>query len=378
MISKNALGMATFMVVAAISSVQAQDLWLDFNSLSQDNGPHPNEAYQQYDAGHEVTEDFVTQEYDAFGATISFTPSWPDSTDNRTMQMIDRTSQDGLDEDGFPLVSGHDANWLLGDPDLVKETGSLDLVTDWIGVDTRTGNGGNGDYDGDVGDPTRILFTLSGIPAGEYSWTSFHHDTENIHTEFLLDYSVDAGASFEAVGDEPFKMTNSGTGSNPPEPQIYDGLNDDFEAIPLTDLPSTVQFNLNTTGEDVVLQFTPLSAEAVHTQIMGINGFQLAQLSVSETPTCVVPEGGLPGDLDGDGSVAFLDFLALANNFGASDVSYEQGDIDCDGTVAFLDFLALANNFGKSATTSVANPEPSGLPTIAMGFGILGLLRRRR
>ena len=47
MISKNALGMATFMVVAAISSVQAQDLWLDFNSLSQDNGPHPNEAYQQ-------------------------------------------------------------------------------------------------------------------------------------------------------------------------------------------------------------------------------------------------------------------------------------------------------------------------------------------
>ena len=157
-------GLTAMLVLSTMISVHGQDLWLDFNSLSQDNGPHPNPEYQAYDAGHEVPEDFVTREYEAFGTTISFTPSWPDSTDNRTMQMIDRGSQQGDDEDGFPLVSGHDANWLLGDVDLLKETGTLDLLTDWIGVDARTGNGGNGDYDGEIGDPTRIQFTLAGIP----------------------------------------------------------------------------------------------------------------------------------------------------------------------------------------------------------------------
>lgn len=367
---------AVALAVSSIGVVHGQALWIDFNSLTQDNGPHPHPDYQAYDAGHEVPEDFVTREYEAFGTTVSFTPTWPDATDNRTQQMIDRGTQSGLDEDGFPIVSSHDANWLLGDVDLLKETGSLDLVTDWIGVDTRTGNGGNGDYDGENGDPTRLLFTLGGIPAGEYSWTSFHHDTENIHTVFLFDYSVDGGATFQPVGDGEYKMTNSATGSNPPEPQIYDGLNDDFEPIPLTELPSTVQFNFDAVGQDVVLQFTPLSADAVHTQILGVNGFQLEQLSVSAT--CVIPEGGIAGDLDGNGEVAFADFLILAENFGATDVPYAQGDIDCDGEVAFADFLKLAENFGQMSGVAQAVPEPASCSAMLLSFALLSLLRRKR
>ena len=58
--------------------------------------------------------------------------------------------------------------------------------------------------------------------------------------------------------------------------------------------------------------------------------------------------GTLPGDADGDGEVAFLDFLMLANNFGATDATYADGDFNCDGSVTFLDFLILANNFGKA------------------------------
>ena len=84
----------------------------------------------------------------------------------------------------------------------------------------------------------------------------------------------------------------------------------------------------------------------------------------------------LPGDLNGDGQVAFTDFLDLANNFGATEANYTQGDIDLDGTVAFLDFLAFANNFGKSASAAAAAvPEPSSL--LLGAFALLGALRLR-
>ena len=82
------------------------------------------------------------------------------------------------------------------------------------------------------------------------------------------------------------------------------------------------------------------------------------------------------GDFDADGSVAFLDFLALANNFG-QEGNYTQGDADANGTVDFLDFLALANNFGQSSAEAAAVPEPSSL--MLFGFsGLLLVLRRRR
>lgn len=96
-------------------------------------------------------------------------------------------------------------------------------------------------------------------------------------------------------------------------------------------------------------------------------------------PSCEgVAATRLAGDADGDGTVAFLDFLALANNFGQSGVGFEGGDFDCDGTVAFLDFLALANNFGASASAVSAVPEPSGLVLLAAAFSFAGITRRRR
>jgi len=364
------------------SALQAQtSFWVDFSSLTQDTttGPHEHPDYLWYSAGHEVDEDFVTMEYDAFGTSVSLTPAWPDSDGEvLTKQMIDRGTQDGFDEDDYPIVSGNDANWLEGDEVWLKEANTLDIVTDWLGVDTRIANGGNGDYDGEVGDTTRLQIVLSGIPAGEYSWTSFHHDTENIHTPFLFDYSVDGGSTFAVAGDGEYKMTNSSTGSNPPEPEIYQGITDDGEVAPLTDLPSTAQFTFNATGADVVLQFTPLAAEAVHTQIMGINAFQMEQLSTTGGGGCVVPVDGIAGDLDGDGTVAFADFLVLSQNFGSAGVPYASGDVDCDGTVAFADFLTLSQNFGQSAAVAQAVPEPAGFAMVAIGAVLIGLVRRRR
>ena len=85
------------------------------------------------------------------------------------------------------------------------------------------------------------------------------------------------------------------------------------------------------------------------------------------------------GDLDGDGTVNFLDFLALAQNFGQPAADHTAGDIDCDGTVSFLDFLALAQNFGSSVSANAeAVPEPTGAFLLCLGLACLGLQRKRR
>ncbi len=51
------------------------------------------------------------------------------------------------------------------------------------------------------------------------------------------------------------------------------------------------------------------------------------------------------GDIDGNGTVEFADFLILSENFGTN---AEDGDLDGNGEVGFADFLLLSNNFGKS------------------------------
>lgn len=48
-------------------------------------------------------------------------------------------------------------------------------------------------------------------------------------------------------------------------------------------------------------------------------------------------------DLDGDGTVSFADFQALAAAFGSDDV---EADLDGDGTVAYADFMILSGVFG--------------------------------
>ena len=88
----------------------------------------------------------------------------------------------------------------------------------------------------------------------------------------------------------------------------------------------------------------------------------------------------LPGDLNGNGDVAFGDFLVLSGNFGdPTKTLYTEGNIDLMNGVAFSDFLALSGNFGKTpaaGATAAAVPEPSSL--VLVSLGALYLLGRRR
>jgi len=105
----------------------------------------PVEAgYQGYFANHEQAATFTSQSFTAFGTTITIAPTWAAGAGRQAMQMIDR---------GAGGRNGYTGEY-------------ADLLNDWIGTDARQ-----------VGDP--MTLTLSGLPAGRYLWTSYHHDTQD-------------------------------------------------------------------------------------------------------------------------------------------------------------------------------------------------------
>jgi len=199
----------TATLFACLGSASAS-LWVDFNS-NQDGGgtpvvgdpadsanaTHNAAGYQSYHAAHEVATDFSTASYNTTFAltgatTVTLTPTWSNTTDNRVQQSIDRGA-------------GNDANYIT------PGAFSLDLVTDWIGIDARTGSGGNGNFDGTTGTPTWIELTLGSLPAGDYSWLSVHHDTENVFGDFNV--YIDNGSGYALAGSG--YQSDSTPGGNP-------------------------------------------------------------------------------------------------------------------------------------------------------------------
>ncbi len=253
-------------------------LYVDFNSNQDEGGDsatntdpalstanHNQKGYQSYHANHEVITEFTTANYTAFGATVTLTPTWPDTTRNTVMQMLDRNDQDAA---GVVVVGSNDAQW-KGD--------QVNLLTDWIGCDTRTGEGGNGDYDGVTGTPTRLELTLGGLPAGTYDWRSFHHDTENVWSDFQMEVSTDGGVTYTPAGS--FQMScSTGTGTPAaPVDRIQRGYPTNQSPLP-EDMSSVASTTFTADGvNNVVVRFIPLVDTNTHRRIWGINGFQLTR-----------------------------------------------------------------------------------------------------
>lgn len=99
------------------------------------------------------------------------------------------------------------------------------------------------------------------------------------------------------------------------------------------------------------------------------------------TPTCedIASSRLVPGDLNGDNTVTFSDFLVLSTNFNQAVGGYEDGDIDCNGTVGFSDFLVLSTNFNKTAEASAtAVPEPASAALASLAMLMCLAWRKRR
>ena len=156
-------------LLLAPSIASAQDLLVDFNSTTQGGGPTNQAGYQAFDAAHENNADFSSaRSYSAFG-NHHFAHHHLPRLDRQPHQADDRSRCRQRLELDRPKI---------------------DLITDWIGVDTRTGNGGNGNFDGATGNPTRLILTLSGLPAASYNWRSYHHDTEHMFGDFQIEIST--------------------------------------------------------------------------------------------------------------------------------------------------------------------------------------------
>jgi hypothetical protein len=259
---------AAFLLVSATAT--AQPLLVDFNSTQQ--GDPENEAgYQAYDAEHEVIESFGPRTYPAFGTDVTITPAWPNTEAATVQQAIDR-------------ATGNDDNWVGN---------KLSLLTDWIGTDSRTANGGNGDWDRTGATmPTYMTLSVSGLPSGPYHWLSYHHDTEHMWSDFQIEVSTDGGATYSAPLD--YQMTDSTPAGTPDSALGLVGpLTGSVDPDP-ANLPSTARLMFTADGtSDVVLRFAPfvdgVDPVAVHKQFFGMNGFELALVPEPSTVVlCVV------------------------------------------------------------------------------------------
>jgi len=228
------------------------------------NAAHQEVGYECYHAQHETEADFVAATYNPTfsvtgAATITMTPSWPNTTANTVQQSIGRSQ-------------GQADTW-LGE--------QVNLLRDYIGCDARTNQGGNGAWDGTIGTPTYFLLTLSGLPPEDYVMKTFHHDVENMNSTFTIEVSTDGGTTFDApiIG----RITNSLSGGTPAENEVLAGTPPNEVGGDPSDLSSTQLFNFTAGADDVVLRFAPLTpgdTGPVHQMFFALNGFDLDQTVV--------------------------------------------------------------------------------------------------
>ena len=217
---------------------------------------------------------------------------------------------------------------------------------------------------------------------------------DSIEIFFDADDSNDAGRGAEEFEGQYVLTANGAWRDNEANNPLF-GENDDWFAVTTeTDTGYSMEFKVNksalldpedgdTIGWNVALNDDDGDGRKLQLNWSGrphsefTYGFLTLGGPAVVGDTCAdLMAARIPGDADGDGQVAFLDFLALAENFG-TDGGYEGGDFDCDGEVTFLDFLTLAENFGSTADAA-AVPEPSGFALLGIGSLLGGLLRRRR
>ena len=239
---RNIMYMLVVIMLASSAYAQQAALKVDFGN----SGSPVQEGYQAYAAGHEVAGDFITQNFEEFGTIIGVTPTWAEGANNGVRQMLDR----GENKRDYGLVDD------VNDP-AQKD----DLIRDWIGSDTRV-----------VGDPLTI--TISGLPAGMYTWVSYHHDTDTGGSIGTFDVTVNDATGSVTTTD----VEGSSTGA---------------QGVVTLDAVATFEATIVSDGtSDVSLVFdnqNPDGNTAWNESWFCMNGFDLTQLYFKGAATDPVP-----------------------------------------------------------------------------------------
>ena len=130
-----------------------------------------------------------------------------------------------------------------------------------------------------------------------------------------------------------------------------------------------------TTSGGHVVEFTFESADCDGD---GLTDIQDANCATPATIDGTLALSGLlKGDLDGNGTVEFADFLVLSANFGTSG-QYTEGNLDTIGDIGFPDFLILSSNFGKTSAVLANVPEPTAGVLLSLGMLCLSVTQQRQ
>ena len=244
-------------------------------------------------------------------------------------------------------------------------------MTDWIGTDSRTAQGGNGDWDRTAATtPTYMTLSLGGLPEGTYDWLSYHHDTENIWSDFQVEISKDGGSSYVFLADK--QMTDSTPGGAPDSLRPYVGVDDGAGDNPNPALlPSTFKTSFTVGAADnIVFRFAEyidgVDPVDTHKLFFAMNGFELT----------VAGQQLIDGDVNGDRVVTLADFEIIRDHFMMSTTQRTEGDLNFDGVVSWEDFRQWKLNVPGGAPNVANVPEPASLAIACLG--LLGLAARRR
>ncbi|BCX46734.1 hypothetical protein HAHE_06420 [Haloferula helveola] len=182
---------------------QLPALFVDFNAdgTAGQIGPNSETDYVAYTAPHESNsiDDPAGLDFPVFGTTVNLAVDYTDD-DDFTAFPVTVKQMIGRDNTATAAYDGTMA----------------ELMRDWVGIDSRAAEGGNGPVGNAFGTPTNMTFTLTGIPAGDYEYRAYHHDVANIEGNFELTIT-DATRTNTSLGN--FQMTASApTEGNP----VYD------------------------------------------------------------------------------------------------------------------------------------------------------------